>query len=557
MVQKKLTSLLLALLVAAGCSKLPEPVNPQPGPVPVDPPVQEDPLWPEGSTVVGTVTAGGKGLEGVVVSDGFLTARTDADGRWSLYSAKRHGYVFISTPSGYEVPSDGILPQFFARVGRYATDTVDFVLTPADQSSFSVYVLGDMHLADKRRDLTQFKDFAADLNKLRSGRKGFALTLGDMSWDAYWGGFDLEDYLALMNKDFPGLTFYHTIGNHDHELGKEGDWDTAVTYKKIIGPTYYSFNAGGVHFVVLDDILCRNTLDGTRSSWNEVDSDQMVWLKKDLSAVDKGTPVVLSMHAPLYSNSGKFYLYNGSELIKCFSGFEEVYFFSGHTHVCYNTDYQKPGYIPIFECNSGAVCGAWWYTVYDFPEENVHLCPDGTPGGYRVVEVKDGSISWFYKGTGCREDYQFRTYDRNSICMSASRYVPHATASDRKGFENLVADYLKPSSDNYVLLNIWDYDPAWTVTVTENGRSLGVERISGQRDPLYLSSFEAYSFDKGFTTEYSPGVLSSYYPSSETNHLFQVKASSPTSTLEITVTDRFGRTYRETMHRPKEFLLEY
>ena len=95
--QKKLTSLLLAHLVAAGCSKLPETVNPQPGPVPVDPPVQEDPLWPEGSTVVGTVTAMGKGLEGVVVSDGCLTTRTDADGRWSLTVLPGFHYIVISS----------------------------------------------------------------------------------------------------------------------------------------------------------------------------------------------------------------------------------------------------------------------------------------------------------------------------------------------------------------------------------------------------------------------------------------------------------------------------
>ena len=554
--RRKALILLTGLLSVCACDRQ-EPVYPSPSPAGPDSPEQEW-QWPEGSTLVGTVTSGGRALRDVVVSDGYLVTKTDSLGRWSLYSEKRHGYVFLSIPSGYEVPSEGVLPQFYAYVGSSDRDTVDFVLTPADQSRFSVYLLGDEHLADKRRDLVQFEDFAKDLNATRQGRSGFALTLGDMSWDAYWSGFDLEDYLALMNRKFGGLQIFHTIGNHDHELGKAGDWDTAVRYKEVLGPTYYSFNAGGVHFVVLDDILCRNTLDGTRSSWNEVDDDQMVWLRKDLSYVPKDTPVVVAMHAPLYSSSGGFYLYNGLNLVKCFSDFQEVYFFTGHTHVCYNTDYQgRSGYVPVFESNCGAVCGCWWYTVYDFPNEKVHICSDGAPGGYKVLEVEDGSLSWYYKGTGRDASYQFRTYDRNSICLSADKYVPDATSANRKGYEALVADYLKPSSENIVILNVWDYDPKWTISVTEQGRELSVRQLEDRRDPLFLSSFEAYSFNHGYTTEYTSGVLSSYYPSSVTRHLFEVRASSPSSTLEIKVTDRFGRTFTESMSRPKPFRLEY
>lgn len=515
------------------------------------------PIWPTGASVVGTVSCDGQGIAGVVVSDGYLTTVTDSLGHYFLYSQKKHGYVFISTPSGYETASDGILPRFYAHIGKHNTDTAMFELCKADQSKYQVYVLGDMHLADKRRDIVQFADFAADLNALRAGQKGFALTLGDMSWDAYWSGFDLNSYLSLMNRNFKDLTVYHTIGNHDHELGKEGDWFTAQTYKKIIGPTYYSFNAGGVHYIVLDDILCRNTADGKRASWNEVDNDQMSWLEKDLKYISKETPVVVACHAPLYNNEGSFYLYNGWDVAKLFRNYSAVYFFSGHTHVCYNVDYQKPGYIQLFESNSGAVCGAWWYTVYDFPAEKVHICPDGAPGGYKVVEVNDGKLSWYYKGTGRPADYQFRTYDRNSICMSADKYVPDGTAADKKGFETLVADYLKPSTANEVLINVWDYDPSWKISVRENGVSLNVEQLTGKLDPLYLSSFEAYSFNHGFTTEYTPGVLSSYYPSSKTNHIFKVKAASATSTLEIVVTDRFGREYSETTQRPKALKIEY
>lgn len=542
------------MIAFAGCGKNEEPIKPSPQPKPQP----MEPLWPEGASVVGTVSSEGKGLEGVVVSDGYLFTQTDTAGRFFLNSARKHGYVFISTPSGYEVPSKGVLPQFYAYVGKYKQDTVNFTLTKADQQKYSVYLLGDMHLANKRNDLKQFDAFAKDLNTQSASQKGFVITLGDMSWDAYWDGYNLSNYLNTVNGLFPNLQFFHTIGNHDHELYKVGDWETAVTYKKVIGPTYYSFNAGSVHYIVLDDILCRNTADGKRSSWNEVDDDQLAWLKKDLSYVSKDTPIIVTMHAALYANTGKFYLYNGMDLVKCFSGYDNTMFITGHSHVCYNTDFtHKSGYIPVYEANSGAVCGAWWYTVYDFPKENVHISPDGTPGGYRVLEVDGKNIKWYFKGTGCDASYQMRTYDRNSICMSADKYVPNATEANRKGFLALAADYVEPSSANEVLINIWDWDPTWKIDVTENGNKLQAQQLSGKVDPLYVSSCEAYSFNKGYTTEYSAGVLSSYYPASETNHLFRVKASSATSTLKITLTDRFGRTYSETMTRPKPFRIEY
>ena len=37
-----------------------------------------------------------------------------------------------------------------------------------------------------------------------------------------------------------------------------------------------------------------------------------------------------------------------------------------------------------------------------------------------------------------------------------------------------------------------------------------------------------------------------------TSHMFEAVCSSPTTTLEITVTDEFGRSYTETMSRPRE-----
>ena len=48
-------------------------------------------------------------------------------------------------------------------------------------------------------------------------------------------------------------------------------------------------------------------------------------------------------------------------------------------------------------------------------------------------------------------------------------------------------------------------------------------------------------------------VPTSSFVTDPTTHLFKAVASSPTSTLEIKVTDVYGNVYTETMQRPKEF----
>ena len=64
-----------------------------------------------GSSVYGKISCDGKGIEGVVVSDGYEFAVTNKDGVYQLTSKKKHGYVFISVPSGYEVPVNIVFPQ--------------------------------------------------------------------------------------------------------------------------------------------------------------------------------------------------------------------------------------------------------------------------------------------------------------------------------------------------------------------------------------------------------------------------------------------------------------
>ncbi|SPZ84939.1 Uncharacterised protein [Sphingobacterium multivorum] len=81
--------------------------------------------------------------------------------------------------------------------------------------------------------------------------------------------------------------------------------------------------------------------------------------------------------------------------------------------------------------------------------------------------------------------------------------------------------------------------------MSENGQPLTVSRVR-MRDPLHIVSYSAQRLNRNATPTED-------FVSTLTAHMFKVKASSPTSTLLIKVTDRFGKVYQETMVRPKAF----
>ena len=340
----------------------------------------------DGTTVYGVVLCEGVPVPGVVVSDGYECDVTDDKGIYELKSLKNHGYVFMSIPSGYTVRRDGALPLFhqYLRQDASTLERTDFTLVRDEgQDSHTMVVMGDIHLANRNHDVNQFQTFVNDLNAYMAScpeTNFYGLTLGDMSWDQYWisNGYDLTNYLDDIRK-LDNLTVFNTIGNHDHEQMASGDFNTVSVYKRIVGPTYYSFNIGQVHYVVLDDIECTNPGNGTRTYNTTLVQEQIDWLAKDLSYVSADTPVVVAMHSPVYTDKGESRLGNSEKLVAAL-GDRTVHYFTGHTHVMYNVDKNSQ-----YEHNAGAVCATWWWTNEETP--GIHISTDGTPGGYLLFHV--------------------------------------------------------------------------------------------------------------------------------------------------------------------------
>ena len=506
-----------------------------------------------GVTIYGAVTCNDVGIPGVLVSDGAEIVRTDGRGVYQIKSQKRWKYVFVITPSGYMPPLQGMLPEFHAALDEHADvaapERRDFVLNPVENDNFTLFVLGDLHLANRNKDIAQFDAVMTDLLATVAATSGpkYFLTLGDMTWDLYWVSkkFCFPEYIALTEKYLSGEYVFHTMGNHDNDPDSVGDFYKAFRYVRDIGPTFFSFNIGQIHFIVLDDVDFNNAASGDRSSYRaNLTVEQMEWLAKDLSFVPKGSKLVISSHIPVFYPTSSLTFtshWNGvdapgeggtAEFIDLLKDYD-VQMLTAHSHEVFN--YRVPAG-NFEEHNMGAICATWWWSGNLTP--GVHIGQDGAPGGYGVFTFNGTDMSHYFKAPGWPASHQFRAYDMGKV----KEVVVPSLGGNKPGFQRFV-DYMAEYDDNDILINIWDFDPSWKISVKEEGVDLPV-RQAWTLDPLHIVAMTA----KRFQSADEPNFITERW-----HHFFVARATQRNSTVEITVTDRNGEVHTETMRRPKPF----
>lgn len=507
----------------------------------------------------------GKPIEGVVVSDGALATTTDKDGLYYLASTRKNGYVFISVPSGYRVAVNRSIPQFFQNFKNTSSGVYEqhnFILQAEPNDRHRMITFTDTHLARRTKDMQQYENFKNDLvaqiSKAKSeGVALYGMTMGDLAWDQYWydNSYSLADYYKTM-ADI-NMPIYNCPGNHDNDPYVADDFKAENAFRKNIGPTYYSFNLGKVHYIVIDDTIFHNK-GGSQGVIGDVQdyeqgftSDQLKWLKADLEHVPSGTTVMFATHIqytsrPSLRTDGEFrFNYNmpaqyRADLLEWLSPFK-VHFVTGHTHINYTNNISEN----VMEHNTASVCGTWWWTGY-YTNSRAHLAQDGSPAGYRTYEFfPDNTLTWRYQGIGRDETYQFRAYDLNNCQITRSLYCPASSnpkVSD-SFFSEYVHGYDQARSDNKILVNVFDYDDKWQIKATENGQTLGIARIDTY-DPLHIIHFN--------TSRMNTNSTAMTFPTGMTSHMFLISTKTATSSVIVTVTDPFGREYTEAIARPRK-----
>ncbi|MHB8159838.1 MAG: metallophosphoesterase family protein [Thermoleophilia bacterium] len=156
----------------------------------------------------------------------------------------------------------------------------------------------------------------------------FMINTGDVSGEGSRGELSLYRDLT----DASGLRIHTVPGNHD--VGRGG---TSEAYESIIGATYYSFDQGGDHFIVLDNADDRIGIDQI----------QMQWLTADLARNSDKPRQFIFAHIPVADPSlpsghvsgelGDEGLRSGQQLVAEASTYANVSdFFFGHIHAYFS-----------------------------------------------------------------------------------------------------------------------------------------------------------------------------------------------------------------------------
>lgn len=450
-----------------------------------------------GKAVKGRVLCEGKGIAGVVVSDGVSVTQTDARGRYRLEPCSDSRLVFISTPSGY-VSSVRRGEGCFWRELEPGESTYDFTLrrNPKDDSRHNVIVIADPQIAEAEEfpELRHNAEAVRDCYDRVAGDYTFGLCLGDI---VGWNHALYPEYNNIM--DSTGVVFRSVIGNHDMtNYGRSFEGSTR-DYEKMYGPSYYSFNVGRVHYIVLND----NFYVG--KDWYYIGylpEAQLRWMERDLSYVGKDMKVVVSLHIPTtlreWDRTG--YNFNYSQIADVMCNRKAVYdllapydalILSGHTHTGNNEIITET----LMEQNVTSLGGAWWCGP---------VCVDGGPAGFKLYSFDGTDVRWRFLGCDTPDDYQMKVY-------VDSPYFP-----------------------GEVVVNVWDYDPLWKVEYFEDGvKVCDMERFEG-KDPLTL---ELYKDPSSLKRSWVQAVL--------TQNLFRAAMSRDAKSREVRVTDRFGNVYSE------------
>ncbi len=234
------------------------------------------------------------------------------------------------------------------------------------------------------------------LEKVKSHKPDFFLNGGDSINDASYDGVSRERTLEQWAAwdEFRGkisdFEVYSCIGNHDSwwDVADKADemYGKSYVVKRLeIPATYYSFNKGNWHFVIID---------GNHEGIS-LGAEQMEWLKNDLEALAPNTPTLIMSHFPITSVTDalvggqhkdhrelKALFYKHRDKVKvCLSG---------HQHMLDRAWYNGVDYF----CN-GSLSGFWWGDGDEHSAGKQYYLE--TPPGYAILELfEDGEVKNTY-----------------------------------------------------------------------------------------------------------------------------------------------------------------
>lgn len=343
---------------------------------------------PAFSVVRGRVLSEGKPLTGVMVSDGCRIARTDSEGEYTLRVGRDAGrFVFVTCPRGHWTD------RFFrSREQAVSRGRTDFALEPVEQPDRFDFVFAcDLaSLGDPREQVGREKT-KASIREIcgLSPKPAFLWIQGDLGI--------VKDGGQRFTQCLKTSTLPVRLGIGNHEVMSQRPRPKEL-YESLFGPTYYSFDWGPVHFIVLDG---NRPYLGRGSSRGVVEGAELAWLKADLAAQPEDKLIIVGVHIPIVSSyparrpdlkedDAPFWISaTTAEMTALFSRYRVRLVLAGHMHENERTMVDGVEYV-----SSVSLCGRWWQGG-----PGLERATDGCPRGYRIVSVDGNTIRHRYQSS--------------------------------------------------------------------------------------------------------------------------------------------------------------
>ncbi len=481
------------------------------------------------------------GIPGVRVSNGRQIAVTDKEGRWRLPLEEERTVFFVIKPRNWRtVLTNHNLPRFHyihdpagSPTLRYEglppsgplPASLDFPLYPQDEpDDFEVILCGDPQPRNGR-EVGYIAQSA--IPELAREDAAFGISLGDIM-------FDNLQYFEPLNEAFSHVDkpWYNVLGNHDLNFDTPDNEHANDTFMRIYGPTYYAFEYGPVHFMVLNNIdwMGQNS-DRPRATSNYrgyIGERQLAFVKEELSHVPKDKLTVIAMHIPLISPDSRMRRLRTIDADKLYALLEDrphTVSLSAHRHwhgqFYHGAEEGWHGEQPHHHMIMATLCGSWFRGLpkqHGIPHARM---TDGTPRGYAVMRFSGHT----YKLKG------YRTIDGNRDRQMHIE-CPNTVNRDELKDTTFSSNFYN-GCERSVVRYRFDDSKSWQP----------MERVIAP-DPAYMRVFEHEQRME------RPSPFLAMRDPSPCYHLWQSTLppdlSAGTHLLEVEATDTYGTTYHQT-----------
>jgi hypothetical protein len=358
-----------------------------------------------------------KGLPDVRVSNGREITKTDARGHYTL-PVTDGSIIFVIKPSGWMTAiSDDNLPRYyyihepqgspkFKHAGVDPTGplpaSVDFPLHRMEEpTKFKALFFGDPQVNNQEEINYLAHDIVEDLI---GSDAAFGLTMGDISNN---NPSLFESVAQTVGRI--GIPWYNVPGNHDLNFDAADDAHSTDSFHRTYGPSCFSFDYGGVHFIGLDDVAFTGWVEGSRHDYKGgLGKDQMEFLRNDLALLPKDQLVVLTMHIPMME------IEELPELLKLLETHPHTFSASAHYHFQQHCFFGKKegwnGPEPHHHLVNATTCGNWWLGAPDEVGLPHATMRDGAPNGYSIVSFDGNRYSIEFRAARRSADYQMNIW---------------------------------------------------------------------------------------------------------------------------------------------------